>query len=1523
VKQPRLYQTILRSSLFAILLSAGALKAQLSVTPVNNGNTLAQNLVGSGVLISNVTLSCANNAAGTFTANNTNLGLTGGILLTTGWASVAVGPNNSGSAGVCNGGGSDPVLTQLAGISTFDACRLEFDFVPTSNNVSFQYVFGSEEYPEFANSSFNDAFAFLISGPNPSGGNYNNVNIATLPNGQIVSINSVNHIVNNQFYINNNFGQTIQYDGFTVILTATANVVPCQTYRLRLSIADGLDCAYDSGVFLASGSFVSGNFNASVSSIVPATCSSGGSASVTATGGIPPYTYTWSNGQTGPTANNLNPGNYTVTVSYTQCNQPVTTQVSVTIPGPQPVSAQASTTPVSCANGTNGSIQLNVTGGTAPYTAQWNNGSTGLQINNLAAGTYTATINDAGGCSTTVSATITQPNPVIINTLGQVSPSCAGVNNGSIQVAAIGGTGNLTYLWQPSGATSAQNPNLAGGQHSVVVTDANGCTAQQSFNLITPVGIVANISSITNVACNGQATGAIQSQISGGTQPLTFNWSPQGGNTQNATNLPAGNYTLSIADANGCTASLQAQITQPPPLQLPAPQVNNIPCNGQANGSIQVNPQGGVGPYFFLWTPGGSNQSGIQNLSPGTYSVMVSDANGCIANAAAQITQPNALSLQLIQPTSPTCHNETNGNIGSQVSGGTAPYVYQWTPSGQNTPQITGLGAGNFGLTVSDANGCLANAQTTLINPPALQITQSSITHVLCNGASSGAIQTAVSGGTTPYQFTWNGSASPSSSIQNIPAGTYTLAVTDANGCPGTFSAQINQPTALVVAPPAVSPVICNGQTNGSLNTQASGGVAPYQFTWQPGNLNGALQGNLPAGTYTLNVVDANGCTQQQTATITQPQPLLASISQINNVTCNGNANGSLTATASGGNGGFSYQWTPSGGNQLSASNLGPGNYTFTVTDSKNCTATASATITQPAPLQIQQTQLQNVTCNGLANGSIQTSVSGGTPAYQYQWNGQGSPNPGLQNLAPGTYNLQVSDANGCQAIFNATITQPTPLLLPPAIVSDVLCNGDASGKITVQPSGGTPAYTFNWSPGGNAGAELSGITSGTYQLTLTDANGCGQTQQITVNQPAPIQLQTNQDKDSICAGEIVVFTGSASGGTAPFQSNWNGNNGTQWQGSPAQSGVWNFGVTDANGCTAQQSRSIRVGGLPQAQFTPPSGCEQDALTFLCQSAITAGEGQIQIRNWNVAGNLHTGATYGYAFNQSGVYPVTLTVQTSFGCIDSITNWITIHPSPQVSFLPSDFQGCAPLCVRMENLSQISSGITVQWQWEVNGQPASQQHSPTLCFDQPGTYSIGLHSTSDQGCKAFLFEPNLIQVGAPPIADFRVSESVLEITDAFVQFTNESFQANTFHWNFGDGNSSAEMHPGHVYQEPGEYCITLNVTSPEGCTDSKVTCLKVIPVSTYYIPNSFTPNGDGINDEFRVHGMGIVEMKMLIFNRWGELLFESDIIDRGWTGNVKGNSLIKAKQDVYTYRIEVRDLSGRWKEFIGQVNLIR
>ena len=504
-----------------VIQSAGY--GQLVVSQNNNANALVQNLVGTGVAISNISMVCPSGAAGTFTANNSNLGLTSGILLTTGSATTAVGPNFSSSAGVCNSGGAYGPLTSISGVSTHNACYLTFNFIPTNNTVSFQYVFGSDEYPEFAGSFYNDAFAFFVTGPNPSGGNYNNQNIARLPiTNQPVSINTVNQFTNTQYYINNAGGATVQYDGFTTVLTANLNVIPCQQYTITIAIADGGDCTYDSGVFLRSSSFNSGLFQANVAQLNPATCNQGGSATVAATGGIAPYTFVWSNGQTGPTATNLSPGTYTCTVSYIQCNVPISTTVNVVIPGPQPVqSSVQSLTHVTCNGGNNGAASLQVSGGTPPYVVQWNHGATGTQINNLTAGTYTATITDASGCTTTRSITINQPIAMVAQPGTVTSPTCHNGNNGSAQVIVSGGTFPYSYQWSPSGGNNPTANNLGPGTYTVTVTDQQGCTAQRSFTLANPPAMQVQVSQVQQITCNGLNNGSAQMSVSGGTGNLS------------------------------------------------------------------------------------------------------------------------------------------------------------------------------------------------------------------------------------------------------------------------------------------------------------------------------------------------------------------------------------------------------------------------------------------------------------------------------------------------------------------------------------------------------------------------------------------------------------------------------------------------------------------------------------------------------------------------------------------------------------------------------------------------------------------------------------------------------------------------------------------------------------------------------------------------------------------------------------------------------------------------------------------
>ncbi|MDQ3112076.1 MAG: SprB repeat-containing protein, partial [Bacteroidota bacterium] len=447
------------ATLLFLFCFSSPISAQLTVTPNPSIATLISNLAGQGLTVTNVVLNCPTGAYGTFAnGNTTNVGLTNGILLTTGSATNAIGPNNSTSAGTCNGtSGSDPQLILIEPQATEDLCVLEFDIVPQCNNLQIRFVFGSEEYPEFVSSSFNDAFGFFISGPGPAcqANFYNNQNVATLPNNITpVSIDNVNATTNSAFYVNNTPGATIQYDAFTTVLTRNIALCPCQTYHWKMAIADAGDCVYDSGVFI---DFIACSNALTLTASSTATGCSGctGTATVTTAGGTGPFSYSWApSGGTAATATGLCAGTYTVSVTDAlSCSPPST--VAVTVASSGTLTLSGSQTNILCNGACTGSATVNIVTGTGPFTYSWApSGGTAATTTGRCAGTYTCTVTASGGCTATQTFNITQP-PLLTATQSQVNILCNGSCTGSASVVASGGTPGYTYSWAPSGGTAA------------------------------------------------------------------------------------------------------------------------------------------------------------------------------------------------------------------------------------------------------------------------------------------------------------------------------------------------------------------------------------------------------------------------------------------------------------------------------------------------------------------------------------------------------------------------------------------------------------------------------------------------------------------------------------------------------------------------------------------------------------------------------------------------------------------------------------------------------------------------------------------------------------------------------------------------------------------------------------------------------------------------------------------------------------------------------------------------------------
>ncbi|MES2417296.1 MAG: YDG domain-containing protein [Bacteroidota bacterium] len=902
-------------------------------------------------------------------------------------------------------------------------------------------------------------------------------------------------------------------------------------------------------------------------------CNGGGNgtATVNVSGGASPYTYSWSpSGGTGATASGLAAGTYTVTITDNNLTQ---TTRTFNITQPAGFTVSTSRTNVSCNGGSNGTATISVSGGTPGYTYSWSpSGGNGPTASGLTAGTYTVTVTDANTCQTTSTFIITEPVALTVST-SQTNVSCNGGTNGTASVNVSGGTPGYTYSWAPAGGTAATATGLAAGTYTVTITDNNTCQTTRTFTITQPPVLVATPIAQTNIACNGSATGSATVSASGGTGSYTYLWSPAGGTAATATGLTAGTYTVTVTDANSCTATQSFTITQPPVLAVSPGAQTNIACNGSATGSATVSVSGGTPTYTYLWAPAGGTAATATGLTAGTYTVTVTDANGCMATQSFTIAEPAALSATTSQ-TNVSCNGGSNGMASVSVSGGTPTYTYSWAPAGGTASTASGLTAGTYTVTITDNNGCTTTKTFTITQPVAFSVTTSQ-TNVSCNGGSNGSATVTVSGGTPTYTYSWAPAGGTAATATGLTAGTYTVTITDANLCTTTKTFTITQPPALVVTPVVQTNIACNGSATGSATVNVSGGTGTYTYSWAPAGGTAATATGLTAGTYTVTVTDANGCTGTQSFTITQPIALIATPVAQSNVSCNGGSNGWATVAVSGGTPGYTYSWAPAGGTGITAAGLTAGTYTVTITDANACTTTQSFTITQPVALSATTSQT-NVSCNGGSNGSATVTVSGGTPTYTYSWAPAGGTAATATGLTAGTYTVTITDANLCTTTKTFTITQPPALTVTASAQTNIACNGSATGSATVNVSGGTPGYTYSWAPAGGTAATASGLTAGTYTVTVTDANGCMGTQSFTITQPPVLVATPNAQNNVSCnGGSNGSATVNVSGGTPGYTYSWAPSGGTAATASGLTAGTYTVTITDANGCTTTQSFTI------------------------------------------------------------------------------------------------------------------------------------------------------------------------------------------------------------------------------------------------------------------------------------------------------------------------------------------------------------
>jgi len=744
-----------------------------------------------------------------------------------------------------------------------------------------------------------------------------------------------------------------------------------------------------------------------------------GSASVTVIPAGASVTYDWGtpSANTTPTGDGtasvsgLAPGNYLVTV--TQNGTGCKAIAFVSISQPAPLSAISSGIAPKCNGASNGAASVSVQGGTAPYTYNWNgtpSGDATANISGLTAGTYTVTVTDANNC--TVSATVTLSNPTALSLITNGNPvSCFGGNNGSVTVIPAGGTAPYTYDWSNDGAENPDNDaatitDLTAGTYTVTVSDANGCQTSTSVSIAQPASAVqVNITATTQPTCVNNTAGSATALASGGVGPYDFAWltpTPQvsvndADNTHTATNLAAGTYLVSVTDANGCTAIAVANLNDPSGIDASINNKTDVSCYGAANGTASVTVVPANAAVTYDWgtsaantTPTGDGTANVSGLAPGNYLVTVTEnGTGCSAVAFVMIMQPEPL-VAVASGVAPKCNGASNGSASVNVTGGVAPYSYNWngTPTGDGNNAISGLSAGTYTVTVTDANNCTTTATVTLSNPSVLTVSINNVVPVSCFGGNNGSATVVPVGGTAPYTYDWSndGSENPdndAATATDLTAGTYTVTVTDVNGCQTSTSVVISQPSTAVNATITNTTNATCSLASGSATVLATGGTigSGYTYDWSndgfenPDN-DAASINNVAAGAYIVVVTDGNGCTATAVANVANPAGLSASITAQSDATCLDGLNGAATVTAVGGTAPFDFDWSHTvaspdvlnqPGNSTSLNNLAVGNYTITVTDANNCTAIAFVTIKAVdvvAPIITAcPTNITNLTC--------------------------------------------------------------------------------------------------------------------------------------------------------------------------------------------------------------------------------------------------------------------------------------------------------------------------------------------------------------------------------------------------------------------------------------------------------------------------------------------------------------------------------------------------------------------------------
>ncbi|MDQ3047110.1 MAG: choice-of-anchor L domain-containing protein [Bacteroidota bacterium] len=1458
---------------FCLFLLVFNVNAQFTISSGGGPASVISAIAGAGLTVSNVSINCSSVSFGSFSGGaGSGMGISNGLAMSSGNLGLLPGGGNSNNDySYCVGNSaSDPQLMTLSSSATLDVCIIEFDVIPQCTNLGITFVFGSDEYTDFVNQIYNDAFGFFVSGPNPSGGSYSNINIATIPGGTTVSVDNVSHVTNTSYFVNNNFGTYgNHFDGFTTVLSPSIAVVPCQTYHFKLAIADASDCYMDSGVLI---DIIQCNNITSLSMASTGSTSCGvndGTATVTVTNGLAPLTYTWSptpgGGQGTPNATGLVAGTtYTVTVDdpYT-CLPPVTSTAFITGPIPPTLSVSSSS---SCAGASN-TLTASPSAGGGSYS--WSPGgatSSSITVNPFSTTSYTCTYN-LSGCIVSATGTVSiNPSP----TIASVLPTCNTSGSFNLAVDIGGGT------WSGSGITNSAagtfTPSSAGiGTNVITYVAPGGCT--DTVHVI--VGTGTNPSWNTTTLCEAAGSVNLNSFLTG-TGGGTWSGAGVSGSTFNPAGLSG---PVSISYSVG-TAPCNSSLTQ------------NITVISTANPAWNTTSACASGAAFNLdplvtGTSGGSwsgtgvsgnvfNPSGLSGSIPVTYTV---GSGSCMQTLTQNINVTSAPNPSW--NTTSMCSDAAAINLDASVTGTPGG---SWSGAGVSgsTFNPSGLSGGVSVTYTVGPVGCQGTSTQNITVTPAGNASWTATS--LCSGSAAINLNTLITG---TAGGTWSGTGVSGNMFD--PAGlsgaisiTYTAgtspclnSVTQSISVVSSATSTWN-PTSVCSSDPVVNlDLLVTGDPGG---TWSGTGVSGSSFN--PSGLSGAI-----SVTYTVGPA---GCSSTSTQNMTVTPGGSAAWTAIS--ICDNSAVVDLNTLLTGTSGG-TWSGTGVSGNNFDPTGLSGGiSVTYTVG-----TSPCISSVTQSISVVSSATSTWNPisVCSGDPVVNLDLLVTGDPGGT---WSGTGvsgsSFNPsGLSGAISVTYTVGPA---GCSSTSTQNMNV-TP--------------GASAAWTTISVCDNAGIVDLNTLLSGTAGGIWSGTGVSGNNFDPTGLSGSYAVTYSVGTSPCVAVLTQNITVAPIASAAWTPTTMCSNDGILDLNTLVTGSTGGTWSGTGVSGS--NFDPTGLSGpisisysvgtvpCGAASTQNMTVNPGVSSSITAVTPMCETTGSFLLSASAPGG-------TWSGTGITNTGTGL---FDPTVATPGTYTISYVIpgACGDSSSVSITVLPQPSSAWaIP------AIICAN-EGPVDLNALITGTTGGTFSGTGVSGNvFDPTgLSGNVTITYTIDQSGCTSTSSSTITVDSVSAGFTATPIT----GEAPLNVTTV-----NTSTNAVSYSWNFGNGDTSTVVAPSTVYSGIGNYNIVLIATSSNGCTDTAIISVNVEELSTLTVPNVFSPNGDGDNDFFQpIIAEGLSEFQGVIYNRWGMKLFEWTTEKSGWDGRT--SSGVKLPDATYYYIVSGKGVDGKIYKYTGFVQL--